>query len=38
MVGFDLMECSSLEEAIEVASKHPVAAFGAIEVRPFMER
>jgi hypothetical protein len=33
--GYDVIECSSLEEAIEVASKHPVARFGAVEVRPF---
>jgi hypothetical protein len=35
MFGFDLIECADLDEAIEVASKHPVAAFGMIEVRPF---
>ena len=33
--GFDILECESLEEAVEIASKHPVASFGAIEVRPF---
>jgi hypothetical protein len=33
--GFDLIECKDLDEAIEVASKHPVATFGTIEVRPF---
>ena len=33
--GFDLLDCASLDEAIEVASKHPVARFGKIEVRPF---
>ena len=33
--GFDLIECKDLDEAIEVASKHPVATFGIIEVRPF---
>ena len=32
--GFDILECGSLEEAVEIASRHPVAAFGAIEVRP----
>ena len=35
--GFDVMECASLDEAIEVASKHPVARFGAIDVRPFWQ-
>ncbi len=32
--GFDVIECADLDEAIEVAAKHPVAPFGAIEVRP----
>jgi hypothetical protein len=35
IAGYDVIECESLDEAIEVASKHPVAAFGSIEVRPF---
>ena len=33
--GFDVIECADLDEAIEVASKHPMAGFGMIEVRPF---
>jgi hypothetical protein len=37
IAGFDVIECEDLDEAIEVASKHPVATFGAIEVRPFWE-
>ncbi|HEX3054564.1 MAG TPA: YciI family protein [Gaiellaceae bacterium] len=32
--GFDLIEAGSLEEAVEIALRHPVAEFGAIEVRP----
>ena len=32
--GFDLIECGSLEEAVEIASGHPIAQFGTIEVRP----
>jgi hypothetical protein len=32
--GYDVVECADLDEAIEVASKHPVAAFGTVEVRP----
>ena len=32
--GFDLLECDSLEQALEIAANHPVAAMGAIEVRP----
>jgi hypothetical protein len=37
IAGYDLIECEDLDEAIEVASKHPVAKYGAIEVRPFWE-
>jgi hypothetical protein len=32
--GFDLIECGSLEEAVEIAANHPVAEMGTIEVRP----
>ncbi len=35
LAGFDLLECDSLEEAVDIASRHPVAKFGAIEVRAF---
>jgi len=35
IAGFDILECADLDEAIEVASKHPVARFGKLEVRPF---
>jgi hypothetical protein len=35
MAGFDVIECANMAEAIEVASRHPVAHFGMIEVRPF---
>jgi hypothetical protein len=35
IAGYDVIECADLDEAIEVASKHPVARFGTIEVRPF---
>jgi hypothetical protein len=34
MAGYDLIECADLDEAIEVASKHPMAKLGSIEVRP----
>ena len=37
IAGFDLIECRDLDEAIEVASKHPVARGGTVEVRPFWE-
>jgi hypothetical protein len=32
--GFDIIECGSMEEAVEIASNHPVAQMGTIEVRP----
>jgi hypothetical protein len=32
--GFDLLECGSLEEAVEIAATHPMAEAGTIEVRP----
>ena len=35
MAGFDVLECADLDEAIEVASKHPMAWHGLIELRPF---
>jgi hypothetical protein len=35
IAGYDLLECADLDEAIEVASKHPVARVGTLELRPF---
>lgn len=35
VAGFDILECRDLDEAIEVASKHPMARFGTLELRPF---
>ena len=35
--GFDILDCADLDEAIQVASKHPAAAFGTLELRPFRE-
>jgi hypothetical protein len=37
IAGFDILECTDLDEAIEVAGKHPMAAYGPIEVRPFWQ-
>ena len=34
MCAYELIECSSTEEAIEVASQHPMAKVATIEVRP----
>jgi len=35
--GFVLVECADLDEAIEVAARHPVARYGVVEVRPVWE-
>ena len=35
IAGFDVLECKDLDEAIEVASKHPMAWTGVLELRPF---
>jgi len=35
IVGFDLLECENLDEAIEVARAHPMARMGRLELRPF---
>jgi len=37
IVGFDLLECADLDEAIEVARTHPMARFGRMEIRPFAD-
>ena len=34
--GFDILEVDDLEEAIEIASRHPMARNGQLELRPFM--
>ncbi|RLP88174.1 hypothetical protein EAD89_17330 [Micromonospora sp. BL4] len=35
IVGFDLLDCADLDEAIEVARAHPMARHGRLELRPF---
>ncbi|MET8091172.1 YciI family protein [Micromonospora sp. NPDC005220] len=35
IVGFDLLDCADLDEAIEVARTHPMAREGRLELRPF---
>ena len=35
IAGFDVLECADLDEAIDVAAKHPMARVGILEVRPF---
>lgn len=32
--GFDVLECESLDEAIEIASRHPMASGGAVQLHP----
>ena len=35
IAGFYLLDCVDLDEAVKVASTHPLARFGTLEVRPF---
>lgn len=35
--GFDVIDCQNLDEAIEIAAKHPMARFGMIDIRAFYE-
>ncbi len=37
IVGFDVLECEDLDEAIAIAAEHPMAAGGRLELRPFWE-
>ncbi len=37
LAGFYLIECESLERAVEVAARVPEAEFGLVEVRPCMD-
>jgi hypothetical protein len=34
VVGYDVLECQDLAEAVEIAAKHPMARFGRVELRP----
>ncbi|GEL94844.1 YciI family protein [Cellulomonas composti] len=34
VAGYDVLECTDLDEAIEFVARHPMARFGAIELRP----
>jgi hypothetical protein len=37
ILGYDVIECADLDEAIHAASRHPVAlAGGSVEVRPIL--
>ncbi len=35
--GYDVIECADLDDALDVASRHPTARLGSIEVRPLWE-
>lgn len=32
--GFDVLECDTLEDAVELASRHPMATAGVIQLHP----
>jgi hypothetical protein len=34
IAGYSVLECTDLDQAIEVASRHPTARFGSFELRP----
>ena len=34
IAGFDVIECDSLEDAVEIAAAHPMARVGQIQIRP----
>jgi hypothetical protein len=35
--GYCMIECADLDEAIEIAAKHPAARYGTIEIRPLWQ-
>ncbi|MFI7704973.1 YciI family protein [Nonomuraea sp. NPDC049480] len=37
IVGYDILECADLDEAIDVARAHPMARHGRLELRPFAD-
>ena len=37
IAGYSVLQCASLQEAIEVSSRHPTARIGTFELRPFLE-
>jgi hypothetical protein len=38
IAGFDIIDCADIDEAIEIASKHPCASLGTVEVRPLWDQ
>jgi hypothetical protein len=37
IVGYDILECEHLDEAIEIARAHPMARIGRLELRPIVD-
>src|SRR5215510_5819201 len=37
VAGYSVLECTDLDEAIEVSSRHPTAKIGTFELRPFLD-
>jgi hypothetical protein len=35
IAGYDVIDCAGRDEAVDIAARHPVARYGAVEVRPF---
>jgi hypothetical protein len=36
IAGYSVLECTDLDQAIEVASRHPTVRFGTFELRPYL--
>jgi hypothetical protein len=36
IAGYSVLECTDLDQAIEVASRHPTVRFGTFELRPYV--
>ena len=36
IAGYSVLECEDLDQAIEIASRHPTARFGTFECRPYI--
>jgi hypothetical protein len=35
IAGYTILECADMDEAIEVAARHPTGAYGTFELRPY---
>ena len=36
IAGYDIIDCADLDEAVDYVSRHPMARFGRIEIRPVL--